>query len=158
MHGRGEYYWGDGHKYVGEYQNGKQHGQGVYTWPTGGQYSGSWKDDRMNGEGIYTRRDGVVYVGKWKNDLQYGMGLKIVPERVCWGPKKLMTRKTIYREIWNGNHQRVFHKEIKLYPDVWNVWKISKFLDVDFIFNSEAADEERGSRVTFEDVADRVRH
>ena len=42
MHGHGEFTWGDGRKYVGNYVEDKKCGQGDYTWPDGRFYKGQW--------------------------------------------------------------------------------------------------------------------
>lgn len=42
MHGNGQYYWPDGRKYIGQYQNDKKHGRGIYTWKDGKEYDGEW--------------------------------------------------------------------------------------------------------------------
>ena len=141
MHGKGEYCWGDGHKYIGHFENGKQHGPGLYTWPTGGQYNGNWKLDKMNGFGRYTRNDGVIYVGVWKDDHQYGLGLKIVPERVCYGVTREMFRRRKFREIWSVEKKLIFHREIVEYPDVYSVWTRRKLLDVEIVFQERDGDE-----------------
>jgi len=142
MHGYGEYLWGDGHKYVGHFENGKQHGKGVYCWPTGGQYNGSWECDKMNGYGTYIRNDGVIYMGMWKDDHQFGMGIKLIPERIAYGPKKEMFRKRKYREVWSADQKLIYHKEIQEYPDVFKVYKRAKFSDIDIITQSDLVDEE----------------
>ena len=42
MHGKGEFTWSDGRKYVGSYENDKKHGFGTFTWVDGNQYVGTW--------------------------------------------------------------------------------------------------------------------
>lgn len=42
MHGKGEFTWPDGRKYVGGYNDDKKEGFGVFTWPDGREYSGYW--------------------------------------------------------------------------------------------------------------------
>jgi hypothetical protein len=39
-----------GHKYVGEYRNGKRHGQGTYTWADGRVEKGKWRDGEFLGD------------------------------------------------------------------------------------------------------------
>ena len=36
----------DGHKYVGEWKNGKYNGLGTSTYPDGGKYVGEFNDDK----------------------------------------------------------------------------------------------------------------
>ena len=64
----------DGHKYVGEWKNGKYNGQGTSTYPDGGKYVGRWKDGEPNGQGSETLPDGQKYKGKWKNGEYHGQG------------------------------------------------------------------------------------
>jgi len=40
MHGKGEFIWSDGRKYVGDYNNDKKHGLGLFIWPDGKKYDG----------------------------------------------------------------------------------------------------------------------
>jgi hypothetical protein len=45
-HGYGVYYWADGRRYEGYWQNGKQHGEGKYILPTGVVKIGIWEDGK----------------------------------------------------------------------------------------------------------------
>jgi len=58
----------DGHKYVGEWKNGKYNGQGTSTYPDGGKYVGELKDGKTNGQGTYTSSNGEKYEGEWKDE------------------------------------------------------------------------------------------
>ena len=64
----------DGHKYVGEWKNGKYNGQGTSTYPDGRKFVGEFKDGSLNGQGTYTNPDGGKYVGRWKDDKRNGQG------------------------------------------------------------------------------------
>lgn len=144
MHGHGEYCWGDGHKYIGQFVNGKQHGHGVYTWPSGGQYNGQWRDDQMNGFGRYARNDGILYVGYWKDDHQFGLGVKMIPELVCYGPDKKMFRKRKFKEVWAEDKTCLLHQEIQIYPDLMTVLVVKKKLfDIEIICQERDEEEER---------------
>ena len=48
----GAYYYPNGDKYVGEYQNGKKNGKGICYFASGDTYEGDWKDNKMDGNGI----------------------------------------------------------------------------------------------------------
>ena len=63
----------DGHKYVGEWKNGKIHGQGSFTYADGANYVGEWKNDKRHGQGTF-KADNIKYVGEWKNDKMHGQG------------------------------------------------------------------------------------
>ena len=66
--GQGTFTTTDGHKYVGEFKDGKLNGQGTYTFPDGEKYVGEYKDGNRNGYGTYTFPDGRVKRGIWKNN------------------------------------------------------------------------------------------
>ena len=42
LDGKGIYYWPDGRRYDGDYENDKKHGFGAYYWPDGKAYEGHW--------------------------------------------------------------------------------------------------------------------
>ena len=63
----------DGEKYDGEWNNGKMHGHGVYTWPNGQKYDGQWKDGKKHGHGVLTV-PGQTYDGEWRHgQWRYGL-------------------------------------------------------------------------------------
>ena len=65
-----------GHKYVGEFLNGKFHGQGIFTHE-GRKYVGQYKNHKRHGQGTYTYSNGDKYVGEWKEHKYYGKGTYI---------------------------------------------------------------------------------
>ena len=65
FHGQGMFMH-KGRKYVGQYKNHKRHGQGTYTYANGDKYAGEWKNHKYYGSGIYTYSNGDQYVGEWK--------------------------------------------------------------------------------------------
>ena len=79
-HGQGTYTWPSGQKYVGQYKDGKYHGQGTMTWPEGQKYVGQWKDDVRAGEGTMAYADGHKYVGQWKDYKRNGKGTMTYPD------------------------------------------------------------------------------
>jgi hypothetical protein len=72
--GQGTYTFPDGRKYVGEYRDGKRNGQGTYTFPDGRKYVGEYRDGKHNGQGVYTAADGRKYVGEFLDDKAHGQG------------------------------------------------------------------------------------
>ena len=46
MNGYGEFKWGDGQSYSGNYKDDKKNGYGVFNWPDGRRYKGLWKDGK----------------------------------------------------------------------------------------------------------------
>jgi hypothetical protein len=50
VNGQGSYTWASGHKYVGEWKDGKKHGQGTYTYADGTIEKGLWENDQYVGE------------------------------------------------------------------------------------------------------------
>ena len=63
-----------GHKYVGEFKDGKYNGQGTYTTGSGYLYVGEFKDGKYNGQATFTFHDGNKYVGEYKDDRRHGQG------------------------------------------------------------------------------------
>ena len=64
-----------GHKYVGEWKDGKQNGQGTLTTANGDKYVGEFKDGNLNGQGTYASfSNGTNYVGEFKDGKQNGQG------------------------------------------------------------------------------------
>jgi len=67
MHGKGEFLWPDGRKYVGEYVNDKKEGYGQFTWPDGRIYDGDWANGKQNGLESYISGPGKApKKGEWK--------------------------------------------------------------------------------------------
>ena len=66
MHGYGEYKWGDGRSYEGNYIRDKKHGFGKYTWADGRIYIGYWREGKQEGFGKYLIKSEVKF-GFWEN-------------------------------------------------------------------------------------------
>lgn len=47
MHGNGIFSWGDGRKYIGEYENDKKNGYGEFYWPDGKVFKGKWRNGKQ---------------------------------------------------------------------------------------------------------------
>jgi hypothetical protein len=55
-----------GHKYVGEWKDGKQSGQGVFTFNVGSRYVGEFKDGKRNGQGtLFASNGSIIDQGIW---------------------------------------------------------------------------------------------
>ena len=70
----GTYTFANGHKYVGEWKDGKVNGQGTVTYADGDKYVGSFNDGKRNGQGTYTSANGHIYVGEFKDGSYNGQG------------------------------------------------------------------------------------
>lgn len=80
MEGKGKYFYANGDKFVGEFQNGKKNGLGIMYWGAnskfkGNRYEGEWKDDEMSGRGVYLCGNGGKYVGEMKRNQKDGFGI-----------------------------------------------------------------------------------
>jgi prepilin-type processing-associated H-X9-DG protein len=79
------YSFTNGHKYVGEYKDGKRNGQGTFTFANGEKYLGKFKNGKYNGQGIFTFADGHVQEGIWADDKF------IRAEKINLSPEKQQT-------------------------------------------------------------------
>lgn len=65
----------DGAKYEGEKFLGKRHGKGTYYYKEGYKYEGSWDQDIMSGYGVLWLTDELKwYEGEWQNNVFHGRG------------------------------------------------------------------------------------
>ena len=102
VNGKGTMIYSTGHKYVGEFEEGKRHGQGIiympggrtlegqfghnapikgtYTYPNGKVYTGQWEFYERNGRGTLKYPDGRFYEGEFKSGLRTGKGVMIWPD------------------------------------------------------------------------------
>jgi osmotically-inducible protein OsmY len=56
----------NGHKFVGEWKDGKRHGQGTETFANGDKYLNVWKDGKDNGQGtLYSANGSIINQGIW---------------------------------------------------------------------------------------------
>jgi len=90
MHGKGNYLWGDGRRYEGEYLNDKKHGFGKYVWADGRAYIGYWINGKQDGYGKYILTDKSASIGLWNK----GKRIKWINEQEL---EKLKTNKTFVK-------------------------------------------------------------
>jgi hypothetical protein len=55
--GIGEYMWGNGDKYEGEFISESREGKGIYFWKDGEMLAGWWQADRLNGEAKFVDKE-----------------------------------------------------------------------------------------------------
>ena len=70
----GSFDYDNGHKYVGQFKNGKRHGLGTFTW-AGNKYAGQFEDDDFNGSGTLTYANGSMYFGQFLANKSEGQGV-----------------------------------------------------------------------------------
>jgi hypothetical protein len=108
MHGYGEYFYSDGTKYFGEWNEGKKQGKGTMYYIDGHVYTGSFHSDRRNGHGETTYENGEKYIGSFENDKRHGIGTlfrnngRIYHGNFNYGAMTGMFRVTLRR---NGNNE-----------------------------------------------------
>ena len=101
VNGKGTKIFSTGHKYTGEFKNGKLDGEGymtlplgrtlkgrfrnnsvfegTFTYPNGQVYIGQWEFLERNGRGTMKYADGRVYVSEFKSGLRHGKGIMTWP-------------------------------------------------------------------------------
>ncbi len=101
VNGKGTKIFSTGHKYTGEFKNGKLDGEGymtlplgrtlkgrfrdnsvfegTFTYPNGQVYIGQWEFLERNGRGTMKYADGRVYTGEFKSGLRHGKGIMTWP-------------------------------------------------------------------------------
>jgi hypothetical protein len=72
--GQGDYDWGNGVRYIGEFLNGRKTGFGILAYPNNRKYTGRFKDNAYQGEGTYIDADGSKYAGAFENGYFHGLG------------------------------------------------------------------------------------
>lgn len=84
--GRGEYFYGDGTRYVGSFTNGMPQGEGTTFYNNGDKYVGGWKNHAPDGEGVMYYHHGRVLGAFWKNgkvmEMQHSVGENVEKEYV----------------------------------------------------------------------------
>lgn len=101
VNGKSTKIFSTGHKYTGEFKNGKLDGEGymtlplgrtlkgrfrdnsvfegTFTYPNGQVYIGQWEFLERNGRGTMKYADGRVYIGEFKSGLRHGKGIMTWP-------------------------------------------------------------------------------
>ena len=98
--GHGTYLYGDGSKYIGQFNrgipdgkgrlimvkgdvyegdfnNGKRQGEGKYFFASGNIYMGQFEQDKIEGKGKMEYANHSIYQGHWKNNKPHGQGTYI---------------------------------------------------------------------------------
>jgi len=74
-HGHGVFYYPDGSKYDGEWNENLREGHGIYTYPNNDTYEGEWKNHQRDGRGTYTyAATKAKYIGTWNSGKRQGPG------------------------------------------------------------------------------------
>ena len=116
VNSKGIMIYSTGHKYIGEFKNGKRDGQGfltmpggrtfegqfrqnapikgTYTCPNGQVYTGTWEFFERNGQGTLKYPDGRFYEGAFKSGLRTGKGVMIYPDGHCYVGDFLRGKRT----------------------------------------------------------------
>jgi len=77
--------YNDGTSYIGEKFLGLRQGKGTYYFHNGYRYEGSWDEDKMSGFGVLFIADDIKwYEGEWKNNTFNGRGIiyNLTPEEI----------------------------------------------------------------------------
>ncbi|KAL4449742.1 hypothetical protein ABPG74_008115 [Tetrahymena malaccensis] len=64
----------NGDRYEGDFQDGLRHGKGEYTFQDGKKYIGNWYNDLFDGQGVLSNCNIIVYQGMWKLGSMNGIG------------------------------------------------------------------------------------
>jgi len=109
---------------MGQFLNGKMHGYGEFYWSDGKKYVGNYQEDQKNGFGVFfwSINPVKVFIGSWKDGVQNGLGLILTPSKICYGlwnkAKKVLSFKGLwdmkrYAKENNLKYNSVFEKNPK---------------------------------------------
>ena len=79
VNGKGALMYSTGHKYVGEFKNGKRDGLGCLFMPSGRKLEGQFRENEPI-KGTFTCPDGKVYTGRWEVRERNGRGILKYPD------------------------------------------------------------------------------
>ncbi len=80
--GIGAYYFDNGTRFEGEYNNDKINGSGIYFWSEKHFFAGTWENEKRNGYGIEVKEDGSYYCQYWENEKMIGKPVIHNPQRL----------------------------------------------------------------------------
>jgi hypothetical protein len=75
--GQGIYFFPDGARYEGNFENDTQNGPGIWYFASGHKYEGQFKNGNFHGQGNMTWKSGNKYEGNFENDIRSGFGIYI---------------------------------------------------------------------------------
>lgn len=90
MSGKGKRYYSKGNVYEGDFLEGKKQGMGTMTFVNGDKYVGQWEYDDMSGQGNYTWATGDSYSGRFERDERVGKGTLV------------LSTGEVYEAKWSG--------------------------------------------------------
>lgn len=94
--GFGEYTWGDGSNYKGDFKQGLRSGYGLWCISLANdceKYQGHYSMDKKSGYGVYEWENGWIYKGNFENDYRNGYG-ELYEGDSC-----------VYRGFWDNGEQ-----------------------------------------------------
>lgn len=74
LQGRGTFFYENGDKYEGMWQDGKCSGEGVMYYTNGDVYHGDWQENSPHGVGVLTLANGDSFEGGWQLGKKHGPG------------------------------------------------------------------------------------
>ncbi len=116
-HGKGAFFYPDGSKYDGDWNENVREGYGTYTYPNNDTYEGEWKNHQRHGKGTYTYAATskirfcffslfenifieAKYIGTWNNGKRQG-------------PGEMQFNQYRYVGKFHENYVRILYSEFK---------------------------------------------
>ena len=100
----GEYVWDSGHKYIGEWKDGKQHGIGTHIYPRGDVYIGNFKFGNRSGQSVYIWSSGqALFETNFQKDTRSNSTVRTVFPNLVRKFQSLSpsNRKSLQRSLKN---------------------------------------------------------
>ena len=113
---QGTLIFGNGSKYVGEFQNKKKHGEGTFTFPNGSKYEGDWKENFKHGSGVFTFEDGTQYDGPFENDRMVNRQVPIKDAQVIAQQQAEIQAKAAKEKAKNDDKKQTKKKTFEAAP------------------------------------------